>query len=224
MEVRPHDLLRLSREGLEVPDDAPAWAARELTREEPWVVVRRADPEPGMAAVGLRGSVRRERWALSVSLSCVRERVTPEALAWERSWKTVQAARGGLPALADLEAVARLLEGRGLVWGPGGSVGYELASGLPAVTENSDLDLILRLSYPLPRADARKILDDVTSLSVRVDAQVDIGAGSFALAEWAAGGEVLLRRAQGPILTKNPWGEPVSSRAANDFAVEGHRP
>jgi hypothetical protein len=28
-------------------------------------------------------------------------------------------------------------------WGPGGSVGYELASGIPAVRADSDLDFIL---------------------------------------------------------------------------------
>ena len=224
MDLRPHDLLLLSREGLEVPDDAPGWAARELAREEPWVVVRRVIPESGMSAVGVRGSVRRERWALSVPLSCVRERVTPEALVGERRRESVRAPLRELPAFAALEAVAELLEGRGLVWGPGGSVGYELASGLQVVTGESDLDLILRLPAPLPVADAREILDDLASLSVRVDAQVDIGSGSFALAEWATGGEVLLRRARGPILTENPWGGPESSREAKDFAVEGLRP
>lgn len=224
MEFRPHDLLRFHPSSFEVPTDAPAWAARELTREEPWVVVRRAVPEPGMAAVGVRGSVRRERWALCVPLSRVRKRVTPEALAGERRWESIRAPRRELPAFAALEAVVGLLEGRGLVWGPGGSVGYELASRLPAVTGESDLDLILRCPAPLPVADAREIRDGLASLSVRVDAQVDTGFGSFALAEWATGGEVLLRRARGPVLTKNPWDGPESSREADDFAVKGHHP
>ena len=224
MDLRPHDLLLLHPGSFKVPDDAPAWAARELAHEEPWVVVRRVIPEPGMAAVGVRGKARRERWAFSVPLSCVRGRVTPEALAGERRWESVRAPRGELPAFAALGAVAALLGGPGLVWGTGGSVGYELASGISAVTGESDLDLILRCPAPLPVADAREIRDGLASLSVRVDAQVDTGSGSFALAEWAAGGEVLLRRARGPVLTENPWGGPESSREANDFAVEGQRP
>ena len=205
MDLRAHDLLRLHPGSFEVPDDAPAWAARELAREEPWVVVRRAVPEPGRAAVGVRGSARRERWAFSVPLSCVRGRVTPEALAGERRWESVRAPRGKLPAFAALDAVAGSLERRGLVWGPGGSVGYELASGIPAVTAESDLDLILRCPDPLPGADANEILEDLASLPARADAQIDTGAGSFALAEWAAGGDVLLRRAEGPTLTDDPW-------------------
>lgn len=213
MDLRPHDLLRLAPGAFGQPEDLPAWAARELARREPWVVVRRAASGPGMAAVGVRGAARRERWALSVPLSCVRERVTPEMLAGGRRWAYLPASRGELPAFAALGVVADLLESRGLAWGPGGSVGYELASGRSAVTGGSDLDLILRTPDPLPRAEAREVLDDLAALPVRADAQIDTGTGSVALSEWAAGGEVLLRRAGGPILTPNPWAEPSRSAA-----------
>ena len=114
-----------------------------------------------------------------------------------------------------------LLEGRDLAWGPTGSVGYELASGLPAVGESSDLDLILRSPEPLPRATAREILEDLSSLPARADAQIDTGIGSVALAEWAAGKEVLLRRASGPVLTEDPWA--VQARAP-DRNFAGGRP
>lgn len=219
MDLRPHDLLRLSPEAFEPPDHAPKWAALELTRERPWVVVRRTVAEPGTVAVGVRGSARQERWAFTVHSQSVRERVSPEALALWRSWRSVGASRRELPALAVLEAVAGLLEGRGLVWGPGGSVGYELASGLPAVRESSDLDLILRCPEPLPRTTAREILADLTSLPARVDAQIDTGTGSVALSEWAAGREVLLRRACGPVLTEDPWG--ARKRAPDDVFAGG---
>ncbi len=221
MDPRPHDLLRLSPEALEPPDHAPAWAVRELTRERPWVVVRRTVAEPGTVAVGVRGSVRQERWAFAVHLQSVRERVSPEALARGRYWRSVGAHRRELPALAVLEAVAGLLEGRGLAWGPGGSVGYELASGLPAVKESSDLDLILRRPEPLPRTTAREILEDLASLPARVDAQIDTGTGSVALAEWAAGREVLLRRAGGPVLTEDPWHGLASARAPDGIFAGG---
>lgn len=224
MDYRPHDLLRLSPDVLEIPDDAPAWAVRGLARERPWVVLRRAVPEPGTVPVGVRGSARRERWAFSAPLSCVLERVSPEALARGRAWRSVRTARGVLPAVAALEAVAGLLEGRGLVWGPGGSVGYELASGLPVVTAGSDLDLILRCPRRLPHAAARGILEDLASLPVRADAQIDTGTGSVALAEWGDGGEVLLRRAGGPVLTDDPWSEPGRSRSTTDVLMERQGP
>jgi phosphoribosyl-dephospho-CoA transferase len=219
MDPRPHDLLRLSPEAFETPDHTPAWATRELARERPWVVVRRTVAEPGTIAVGVRGSARQERWAFTVHLQSVLERVSPEALARGRSWRSVGAHRRELPALAVLEAVAGLFEGRGLAWGPGGSVGYELASGLPAIRESSDLDLILRRSEPLPRTTAREILEDLAPLPARVDAQIETGTGSVALAEWAAGREVLLRRAGGPVMTQDPWG--AHKRAPDDIFAGG---
>lgn len=219
MDPRPHDLLRLDPDAFEIPDDAPARVARELTtREKPWVVVRRAVAAPGMAAVGVRGRVRRERWALTVPLSCVRDRRTPETLAQGRRWRCLAAARRALPAFAALEAAAGLLEGCGFAWGPGGSVGYELATGVLAVTENSDLDLILRCPEPMSRAEARAVLQDLGSLPARNDAQVETGAGSVALAEWAAGGRVLLRRPEGPVLTDSPWTKPGPPRRAADIS------
>ena len=221
MDPRPHDLLRLFTGAFDPPGHAPAWAARELARRRPWVVARRAVAGPGAVAVGVRGSARQDRWAFSVSLRSVRERVSPEALARRRSWRSVPALRRGLPALAILEAVVGLLEDRELAWGPTGSVGYELASGLPAVGESSDLDLILRSPGPLPRAMAREILEDLSSLPARVDAQIDTGIGSVALAEWAAGREVLLRRACGPVLTEDPWDAQTRAR---DGIFAGGRP
>lgn len=211
MSYRPHDLLRLSPSGFEAPDDAPAWAENELARDEPWVIVRRAPGGPGTVAVGVRGAVRHERYALSVPASCVRERVTPEMLAGERRWRTIRTSRGRLPALVALEGAAELLESYRISWGPVGSAGFELASGLPAITESSDLDLILRCPDPLSHALAREILDEFARLPARADAQIDVGHGSLALAEWAnhepANEQVMLRLAEGPVLTREPWRE-----------------
>ncbi len=224
MDLRPHDLLRLAPDAVDLSDGVPAWAARGLARREPWVVVRRAVAGPGKAAVGVRGSTRSERWALSVPLSGIQERVTPEALAWPKAWRTVEKPRGALPAFVALELVAEMLEERGLAWGPAGGVGYELASGLPVVTEGSDLDLILRCPEPLPRMEARDIFEELAALPARVDAQIEARNGSVALAEWAGGGPVLLRRAEDPILAQDPWGERAMTLWGSDAPAPGHRP
>ena len=52
--------------------------------------------------------------------------------------------RDAVPALAALARVAPILARRGHRWGPGGSVGFELATGVPTATASSDLDVILR--------------------------------------------------------------------------------
>ena len=224
MDLRPHDLLRLAPEAVDLSDDVPAWAARELARREPWVVVRRAVAEPETVAVGVRGNARSERWALSLPRTCIQGRVTPEALAWRQSRRTVEKPRGGLPAFAALELAAGILEGRGLAWGPAGGVGYELASGLPVVTEGSDLDMILRCPGPLPRAEARDLLEKLAPLPARVDAQIEAPTGSVALAEWAGDRAVLLRRAEGPVLTEDPWGERAMTPSGSTALAPGHRP
>ena len=57
-----------------------------------------------------------------------------------RAWPT-----RGTPALQALREVRAPLNHLGLTWGPIGSVGYELVTGLAAVTVDSDLNLLVRL-------------------------------------------------------------------------------
>jgi phosphoribosyl-dephospho-CoA transferase len=98
----------------------------------------------------------------------------------------------------------------GLVWGPTGSAGFELATRVPTVIESSDLDLLIRTPEPLAQDFARALLDQVLTLAkragIRVDAQLETPAGGIALAEWAAGKpRVMARNAHGPQLIADPW-------------------
>ncbi|KAB8058278.1 malonate decarboxylase holo-ACP synthase, partial [Janthinobacterium sp. FT14W] len=110
-------------------------------------------------------------------------------------------------ALDALRQVAPLLDATGWAWGPTGGVGFALASGLPVLRADSDLDLVLRIAAPPDGAQAdalRAIAATVTAC--RLDMQIDTGHGGFAYAEWAAGrGRVLLKTDQGPVLTATPW-------------------
>ncbi|TGD84602.1 hypothetical protein BayCH28_24675 [Mycolicibacterium sp. CH28] len=88
-------------------------------------------------------------------------------------------------------------------WGPTGSVGFELATGIPTATDASDLDVIVRVrhvdSSTLQRLCA--IHDRLAQQAVRVDCQVDTQAGAIALGELvSAGTEVLVRTPAGPRL------------------------
>jgi phosphoribosyl-dephospho-CoA transferase len=93
----------------------------------------------------------------------------------------------------------------GLAWGPTGSVGFELATGVAAASTDSDLDVVVRAPEPLPLGNAREIADHLNRLPTCVDAQLDTPAGAVMLSEYARGDRVLLRTPDGPRLTWDPW-------------------
>jgi len=193
---RPHDLLRLSA-AHRPPPDVPAWAAAALN-VTPWVVVRRSATESGLIPVGVRGTTRSERYAMEMEPSDVREVVAPEDLA--------HAAPGrDLAAMTTLQTVRPLLDGTGLAWGPTGSVGFELATGLHTATAESDLDLVVRvpggLADVLPALAA--VHDGLRHLAARVDCQVETDWGAVALAELIGDqSDVMVRTVRGPRLIR----------------------
>jgi phosphoribosyl-dephospho-CoA transferase len=204
--VRPHDMLRLTTgDGLRHEESVPAWVLTSLARA-PWVVVRRARGPAGLIPVGVRGSTRAQRFAALLAPDAVAARVTPEDLIAERVWHHVPRARRMGP-IRVLDAVDELFSSLGLVWGPTGSVGFELATGVAVAGNASDLDVVVRSPEPWPLESAREIADHLNRLPARVDAQLDTPAGAVMLSEYARGARVLLRTPDGPRLTWNPWRE-----------------
>ena len=203
-EVTPHALLRIARmESLLWSEAAPAWAAGSLARA-PWVVVRRARGT-GLIPVGVRGARRAERHAAWLHPGQVLESVTPAELAQRRGWRHSER-RALVPALAALDAVDALLRAQRLSWGPCGSVGFELASGIATASAASDLDVMIAAATPLPPAQAATLLAALAQLPVRVDAQLEVPRGALALSEYAAAsGPLALRTVDGVRLVRDPW-------------------
>jgi phosphoribosyl-dephospho-CoA transferase len=202
---RPHDLLRLRR--LPVRDGEPAWV-REAFLLAPFAVVRRALPAADFSvAVGIRGTNRSQRYGTWIQDADVEFAVPPEALAVREPAPR----RELLPAfavLAELRRAPGSLER--YAWGPAGSVGFELATGVPTATGSSDLDLLIRAPERIDHATAECLLSELLALaqrtSVRVDAQLETPAGGVALAELAAGkSHVMARANNGASLVADPW-------------------
>ena len=190
--ARPHDLLRVTGPAA-LPADAPAWAVHALSGT-PWVVVRRDRARDGYLPVGVRGATRSERYGTLVAAADVLETAPPETL--------TDVPGRDLPAMQALRSLRSLLDDAGLAWGPTGSVGFELATGHPAATSTSDLDLLIRLT------DLRCALPALVSLDVafdsagcRVDCQVETPCGGVAFTELVDGRpEVMVRTDEGPRL------------------------
>ncbi|WP_454684200.1 malonate decarboxylase holo-ACP synthase [Ancylobacter moscoviensis] len=219
--LRPHDLLRLRAPADARVPEPPDWVMPAL-EAAPWVVVRRAAPVAGRVPVGIRGPRRDQRCAAAVDPAAILACVTPEALARARAWET--AARPGHPALRALAALAPRLDATGLVWGVAGGAGFELATGRPVLREASDLDIVLRASFPLPVDALRQAavaceaalppVPPAARVNARVDALVETPLGAFALAEFCGDGDtLLLRGAGGPRLVTRAELERPAERA-----------
>ncbi len=193
---KPHDLLW----GMtidQLPAEAPVWAQQALAAGHP-VVVRRGLCEPGLVAVGIRGTSRNQRLAAFMPIHSIQRVLSPEQLR--------PRAGADFPALRALETVAPILAATGLPWGPTGSVGFQLATGIAVLRETSDLDLILRTPNPFSRQHARVLLAELNDAPCRIDLQLETPNGAVALREWSGEARrVLLKCAEGARLVDNPW-------------------
>ena len=190
-----HDLLwGLSLEQL--PVDAPQWVIDVIRAGQP-VVVRRAVSAAGQVAVGVRGRLREQRFAASMAIDSISRRVQPEQLCHVANDRD-------LPAVRALKQLRPLLDGR--AWGVSGSAGFELATGIEALHEGSDLDLILRTPQPLDRVQARELLRLLDTAGCVVDMQLQTPFGAVALREWAGSSRrVLLKNTIEATLVIDPW-------------------
>ena len=96
-----------------------------------------------------------------------------------------------------------------LPWGPGGSVGFERASGRKVTTEVSDLDLVIRAKEKIGVEEARFLLGRTFGLEAKVDVRVETPLCGFSLEEYvsASSAKILLRHPDGARLGQDPWQE-----------------
>jgi phosphoribosyl-dephospho-CoA transferase len=205
--IATHDLIRLCEPiALTVDASVPTWVEPALSRA-PWVVVRRGHVRDGMIPVGVRGLARQERFAAVLAVAEIANRLSPEELT-ESRFVIAPRRKDEAPALAALARVAPILASRGHRWGPGGSVGFEIATGVATATSSSDLDLILRQDHrlgPDEAIDLRAVLAEAAA-PARVDVLLETPRGGVSLADLAAmPARLLVRTPDGPRLSADPW-------------------
>ena len=199
-----HYLLRIdSPESLSGIESAPSWVEQSL-QSAPYVVVRRWKQCTTEIAVGVRGSSREERWASFIASSAMIESLSPSDLRISQlEDRNRLECIDALRHLQFLEQAWSELENR---WGPGGSVGYELASGVNTCRPSSDLDIVVFAPEPISLHGAEQLLYSAKAISESIDIIVEAPQCGFSLKEFVQNGDnFVLRCADGPRLASNPW-------------------
>jgi phosphoribosyl-dephospho-CoA transferase len=203
--VRTHDLLEIdAKQLLSSQASAPKWVEGEL-RESPFAVVRRGLAPGNQIPIGVRGTGRNQRWAAFCHPKFVNSILTPQQLL-SRAIPTSRAS--AIPALHALNLLKDRWMDLVLPWGPGGSVGFELASGSQAAKPESDLDIVIYADRSMTAAEAKSLWDRAINLPAVVDIRVETPVCGFSLREFASQSPVaiLLRAPGGIVLGTDPWG------------------
>jgi phosphoribosyl-dephospho-CoA transferase len=93
-------------------------------------------------------------------------------------------------------------------WGPGGSVGFELATGHPVASPQSDLDVVIYADSQMTHDEARALRESSQGLPAAVDIRVETPSCGFSLTEYANAAPqapILLRFPYGTALGPDPW-------------------
>lgn len=197
LDLEAHDLLwGMAADCL--ADDAPLWVKEVLQRGDP-VVVRREITPLDQVAVGIRGQFRHQRYAAQMPRSAITKQLKPEALTHVNTQQFEHLA-------ACLQSISYIMKNFSGCWGYTGSFGFELATGIETVTQQSDIDLLIRAEQPFAKKQAVELLENFQQAGLNVDIQLQLPQGGMALKEWARNsGKVLLKRADGAVLVENPW-------------------
>lgn len=197
--LRPHDLIWLTaRDALD--GITVSWV------DDVWhtglpVVVRRDVDAQGRIPVGVRGMRRDQRAAGWVRPESVIRVVAPDDLVEPQTLL-----RSPFISQPPVQVALQLAQQTWpWTWGVTGSVGYALATGIPVIHAQSDLDLLIRAPQPLASAQLERWQQSLTTVLCRADTQLETPYGGFALAEWLRDGKVLLKTSRGPCLVRDPW-------------------
>ncbi|CAI3117297.1 Phosphoribosyl-dephospho-CoA transferase [Acinetobacter calcoaceticus] len=197
LDLEAHDLLwGMTADCL--ADDAPLWVKEVLLRGDP-VVVRREITPVDQVAVGVRGQLRHQRYASQMPRSAITKQLKPEVLTHVDTQQFEHLAE-------RLQSISYIMKNFSGCWGYTGSFGFELATGIETVTQQSDIDLLIRAEQPFAKTQAVELLENFQQAGLNVDIQLQLPQGGLALKEWARNsGKVLLKHADGAVLVEKPW-------------------
>lgn len=204
--VKIHDLVWFqSIKDLEYDGELPDWVNASIN-QAPIGVVRRGVHVPDEVLIGIRGHQKSQRFAAKLSQSAIVKVIDSRKLI---KVSIAEVNDPTLPVWQGLPEINQYLVDHQLNWGISGSAAYELATGISMVNANSDVDLIAVDQSRISLDDARAILEFLNQFGFHADVQIMHEQKGFSLEEWVNNStqSILIKTAQGPILSTDPWNE-----------------
>jgi phosphoribosyl-dephospho-CoA transferase len=177
-----HDLMQpLAADCVRAENPAEQQAVDAALLQANLVVVRRPVISEGVVSVGVRGRSREQRYAARMNVCDVRAVYSPQQLRLDV--EAVKELTCSAPACRALAALQQRWSALPLRWGPVGSVGFALASGVEVVHAASDLDVAVFVNAPLTEALIEELQQGVRGHACAVDVLLETPLGGVALAE-----------------------------------------
>jgi phosphoribosyl-dephospho-CoA transferase len=218
---RPHYLLAVDPkqliETIYKYSSVPEWV-EEQVRTTPFVVVRRDLATGHEIPIGVRGKERNQRWAASCHPRLVNRIITPSQLL-TRPIPTSRA--NATSALRTLDILKERWMDLDRPWGPGGSVGFELATGSHVAKLGSDLDIVIYAENRMMADEAKFLCARAMNLPATVDIRVETPVSGFSLREFASESPaaILMRAPNGIMLGTDPWDDELTIKYLTHAAV-----
>lgn len=206
MELNPHDLIKIKNyKNLNIDFSNYSWALEAL-KNSPFVVVRRAPISDKLIPIGIRGSLRSQRLAAFLPFSDIDNIFAPTYIVEKKLWLENSHIKN-TNIYSPIEVISKIFDEHNLKWGICGSAGFELITKIPTVTENSDLDIMIKIDTAddlFSAASAKELCQKLFNIKVKTDIQIETPKGAIALAEYASkNNPILIRTINGPrLITK----------------------
>lgn len=201
MEIKVHDIVQFeSIDHLEKIIPIPNWV-NDAPASKNYGVVRRMPVTNQIVPIGLRGTTREQRFGTFIHERNIIQVISPESLV-----ERIELFKDEQYFLA-LKNMKEAFKQFNVVWGPTGSVGFEIATSIKVTTPNSDIDICL-YQEEINQELLIEVGSFLETLDVRVDVQVETPSmGAFLLNDYLRNGETgfIVRTPFGPQLctTKN---------------------
>jgi phosphoribosyl-dephospho-CoA transferase len=204
---QPHYLLAVDPkqliEAVHKYSSVPEWVEGQM-QTTPFAVVRRGLATGHEIPIGVRGKERNQRWAAFCHPKLVKSIITPSQLL-TRPIRTSRA--DATTALRTLDLLKERWIDLDHPWGPGGSIGFELATGTHVVKPESDLDIVIYATRRITADEARSLCARAKDLPAVVDIRVETPVFGFSLWEFARANPapILMRAPNEVMLGTDPW-------------------